>query len=73
MNNYFRGSSAENNFDKLLFRLSVVGLSPWRPGLDLGPVYVEFVVYEVVLRHGFRRVLRFLLVSVIPPMPVVHI
>jgi hypothetical protein len=47
-------------------RRLVAGLSPWRPGFDLGSVHVGFVVDKVALGHVFPRVLRFSPVSFIP-------
>jgi hypothetical protein len=49
-------------------RALVAGLSPRRPGFDLGPVHVGFVVDKVALGQVFPpQVLRFSPVSFIPP------
>jgi hypothetical protein len=47
-------------------RRLVAGLSPRRPGLDPGSVYVRFVVDKVALGQVFPQVLRFSPVNFIP-------
>jgi hypothetical protein len=51
----------------------VAGLSPWKPGLDPGPVHVGFVVERMTLEQGYPRVLRVSAVSMVPVMPHSHI
>jgi hypothetical protein len=48
-------------------RLLVVSLSPNRPGFAPGSVHVGFVVDRVALGQVLLQVLRFSLVSIIPP------
>ena len=48
-------------------RRLVAGLSPRRPGFDLGSVHVGFVVDKVALGQIFPRILRFSPVNLIPP------
>jgi hypothetical protein len=48
-------------------RRLVAGLSPRRPGFDLGSVDVGFVVDKVALGQVFSRVLRISPVNFIPP------
>jgi hypothetical protein len=50
-------------------RRLVAGLSPRRPGFDVGSVHVGFVVDKVALGQMFLRALRFFPVSFIPPVP----
>jgi hypothetical protein len=50
----------------------VAGFSPRRPGFDLGPVHVMFVVAKLAMGQGFLRVLRCYPVSIIPPMLRTH-
>jgi hypothetical protein len=45
----------------------VAGISPRRPGFDPGSVHVGFVLDKVTLGQVFPRVLRFSLVTLIPP------
>jgi len=49
-------------------RRLVTGLSPWRPGFDSRSVHEKFVVEEVALGKGFRRILPLSPVSIITPM-----
>jgi hypothetical protein len=44
------------------------GLSPWGPGFDPKSVHVRFLVERVALIYAFLCLLRFSLVSMIPPM-----
>jgi hypothetical protein len=48
-------------------RLLDAGLSPRRPGLDPGSVYVGFVVDKVTMGQVLRRILRFSPNDFIPP------
>ena len=48
-------------------RRLVAGLSPRRPGFDLGSVDVGFVVDKVALGQVFSRVLRISPLNFIPP------
>jgi hypothetical protein len=41
----------------------VIGLSPWMPRFDHGPVHVRSVVDKVILKEAFIGVLRFPSVS----------
>jgi len=50
----------------------VAGFSRRRPGFDLGPVHVRFVVAKLALGQGFLRVLRCYPVSIIPPILRTH-
>jgi hypothetical protein len=51
----------------------VDGFSPHRPVFDPVPVHLRFVVDDVSLRQGVRRVIHFSNCSIIPPMLYTHI
>jgi len=62
-----------NSYDMLRFRGLVAGLSPLRPGFNLGPVHPRLVVEKLVLGQSFLPVLRFCPVSIISPELHIHL
>lgn len=56
-----------------IIKLHLSRLSPRRPGFDVRPVRVQFVVGNVTLEQVFLRILLFSPVRAIPPTLLTHV